>query len=107
MHIRPGAVAHPPPDWVAYGHLQQRTKVVDSAFRLNSVDRALDRLLEEPDRASSGTTLALRAERDARKYFRNKAKPVVLLKDVELEAPPNEPTEMEVEDLETAVGRIK
>jgi hypothetical protein len=107
MHIQTGAVAHPPPDWVAYGHLQKRTKAVDTTFRLNSVDRALNRLLEEPDRATSGKTLALRAERDARKYFRSQAEPEVLLKNVVLEAPPNDPTEMEIDDLESAVGVIK
>jgi hypothetical protein len=107
MHIEPGAAAHPPPDWVAYSHLQQRTEAVDTAFRLNSVDRALTRLLEEPDRASSGKTLALRAERDARKYYRSQVASEPLLKGVVREVPPNDPTVMEIEDLENAVGVIK
>jgi hypothetical protein len=107
MHLESGAPSHPPPDWIAYVHLQNRTKLVDTTFRLNSIDRALARLLEEPDRATSGKTLALRAERDARKFFRKQAESEVLLKDIALEAPPNEPTEMEMEELKTAVSVIK
>jgi hypothetical protein len=84
MTQAPGALAHAPDhfDWEAYAHLQQRSQAALSWFQLAAAERALERLLECPHRASHGKKLALRLERDARKYLRQRRTVELLLEDV-------------------------
>jgi hypothetical protein len=108
MTQSPGAAAHPPNsiDWAAYEHLQKRTQTARLGFNLDCVERGLDRLLAEPDRATSGTTLAMRLEHDARKQLKKSRAAEVLTDTIELLARPDDPTEFDLEEIEVAVTRV-
>jgi hypothetical protein len=103
-----GAAAHPPNpiNWAAYEHLQKRTQTARLGFDLDCVERGLDRLLAEPDRATSGATLARRLEHDARKQLKKSRAAEVLTDTIELPARPDDPTEFDLEDIEHAVTRV-
>ena len=108
MHNSPGGDEHPPPlDWAAYGRLQRRSQKLDTSFDLNGIERGLNRLLKRPERKSYGVRLARRLERDARKFLRAQGDSEILLGDLDIPARPDDPSAMEIEDLESAVGLIQ
>jgi hypothetical protein len=107
MSDSPSATAHPAPvDWEAFASLQQRTLSEKRAFKLDCIDRGLDRLLAEPIRATSGYILAKRLERDAKKHLKRQRSHEVLTNTLEATASQAAPTSDDLEEIGRAVETV-
>jgi hypothetical protein len=106
----PGASAPTPRtyDKQAFNELAAQADRANSAFELNAIDRGLDRLIEHPNRSTSGTTLANRLTRDARKYLRTSRRAEILSDGIEQNDHRfDPPTPEELADIRFAVGVIR
>jgi hypothetical protein len=96
-----------PFDEEAFQELAALAAMADTAFDLNAIDRGLGRLIEQPNRASTGKTLAGRLARDARKFLKANRRREVLSDYIEADYPhADPPTDMELADIRWAVGII-
>lgn len=110
MTASAGALAPKPHpyDLEAFNELAAKADQVRSAFDQNAIDRGLDRLLKNPNRATSGKTLANRLTRDARKYLRSNRRAEVLSDEIEQDDHRSDPpTAVELDDIRYAVAVIR
>lgn len=107
----PGATAPRSPlrcDEEAFGELARFSGKLKTAFDQNAVDRAIDRLITEPDRNTSGKLLAHRLLRDAQKFLKRKFKREFLDDEIEAENRSiDRPTPLDLFEISEALETIR
>ncbi len=110
MTNSPGATALTPHpfDREAFEELAALADEAGKAFDLNAIDRGLERLIKQPNRATTGKTLAGRLVRDARKFRKANRRREVLSDSIEVDDSRSEPpTDVELDDIQWAVAAIR
>jgi hypothetical protein len=110
MTTASGALAPTPRayDQEAFDELAAQADRADAAFALDAIDRGLERLVDHPNRATSGKRLARRLVRDAKKHLRTNRRGEILTDTInKADSNFNSPTATEFDDVRRAVLVIR